>query len=547
MKNKITIKIIIACIAVLVVALAVIMIIYFSTDLLKPANQLFQKYIARDINNIEDTIDISSNIEYLNFLKEKNYIDNTTINLEYLNSMNNPEKFIISVNGSTDNQNNNSYRKINIKYGENVNVSDFEFLQEDQIYGLLFASVVKQFAVVDMSDKGTALDTLHIDQNKLNNFISKYKIKDIISLIKDKREKTKNTLISYFNELDKKQFTAQKNRLITLSNGQSVTTKAFTMKMNSEQTKRLVRDILKEIGDSETINEIYSKEENFPQLIVTLYTQESNTIRIDINFGQSIKLDLYNNSIDLSYNNEAQTEEEQKTINITFKKENSGKTINYIDNKNNKISLQIIHNQEETTNNSNINISFQNSNIKGLKILMQQQLAQTDNIQIPKNFEDVRKVVLTRLDTKGVNVAISTLFQKTNNVLSIIQNMNVHSELINFWIKANEQLSEKYVTIQDNRENRFNNQFLLYRGQNVEKDIVYNLIDIASRNILNYEYLDDSNEIKIYLKEGNVDEDKAINLKKIVDKSQGNYNISFEYDNNGKITVILLEKYIKNN
>ena len=52
--NKLTIKLIIAMIAVLVVALVAYLIIYFTTDLLKPADQLFQKYIARDIKRIED-------------------------------------------------------------------------------------------------------------------------------------------------------------------------------------------------------------------------------------------------------------------------------------------------------------------------------------------------------------------------------------------------------------------------------------------------------------------------------------------------------------
>lgn len=545
MKNKIIIRLLIAGIVILVIALIATIIVYFTTDLLKPANQLFSKYFQKDLANLEEMVDISSEDAYIQFLQGNNYNDNTTIALSYKNSVEVPENFNITVEGSTDNQNKNSYRKINVKYGENAEITNIEYLQENNLYGLLFPGVIGPFATVDLTDKEAAVNKLHIDQKQYTDIINKYKISDIIKALKDKKQSVIQVINNHKASLDSKQFSKRRNKIITLSNGESAETNEYSLKLSSDQTKKLFRDIAKELEDEELIEIINTSYREFPTSSITIYVQEDKTVRTVLEFdNRTIKIDLYQNQLYAEY--EEKAEEQVLQAKLTITKQDQNKKISYEDSRNNIINAEILTALTTTGAEANLKFSVQTEAIKGIDVAVQQKLEQSDNIQIEKKFENTSKILLTDLESSALNKALSQLIARINANLQTVQNNNINSQLLNIVIEFNSQLKKKYEELQDSKENRYNNQFLLYQGNNVEKNIVYNLMDVVGKNIKDYR-VNEKNELKIYLQEGNVNEAKTKELKEIVKNARSNYNINFEFDSNGKVSIILLRLYEKQN
>ena len=126
---------------IIILALIVLLILTYTTDIFKPANELFKEFLMSNIEQINNITDVTKDKEYIDILKQSNYRDNTIIKANYKNSQGKTEQFDIISTGVTNNSNSNSYRKINLKYGENFDVTNLEFLQENQTYGLLFSGL----------------------------------------------------------------------------------------------------------------------------------------------------------------------------------------------------------------------------------------------------------------------------------------------------------------------------------------------------------------------------------------------------------------------
>ena len=112
------------------------------------------------------------------------------------------------------------------------------------------------------------------------------------------------------------------------------------------------------------------------------------------------------------------------------------------------------------------------------------------------------------------------------------------------WLNYNKQLEEKYQGIKEKRKNEFNNLFLAYKGENVEKDIIYNLLDLAGRNMNKYETVGEDS-FKIYLSEGIQNTKFAEEMKKVIEKSDKMFKVDFGYDSDGKMNLIKIQGYKK--
>ena len=170
MNNKLIIKIVIAALIIIVIGLIACIVLYINTDLLKPNSKLFQKYIEQSGEQINNILDFSTEKEYISVLKENKYTDNTQVVLKYTNNQNKEEIFNINSTGSTDSENKNSYRTINVKYGNSTDVINLEFLQENEMYGILFSDLVQQFVNIDTSDADDLLNNLDLNLDKYKKY-----------------------------------------------------------------------------------------------------------------------------------------------------------------------------------------------------------------------------------------------------------------------------------------------------------------------------------------------------------------------------------------
>ena len=152
-------------------------------------------------------------------------------------------------------------------------------------------------------------------------------------------------------------------------------------------------------------------------------------------------------------------------------------------------------------------------------------------------------IAANQLDPNNKNSALNGLMKRIDAVL-LKENNQVNSEVLNLWIKFNKELENKYQGIKEKQIKEFNNQFLSYSGNDVKKEIIYNLLELSGRNMEKYE--EDGEDIfRIYLSEGTRNIKFADELKSKIEKSGKQFNVNLGYDSDGKINIVEIRGYKK--
>ena len=537
MNNKLIIKIVIAALIIIVIGLIACIVLYINTDLLKPNSKLFQKYIEQSGEQINNILDFSTEKEYISVLKENKYTDNTQVVLKYTNNQNKEEIFNINSTGSTDSENKNSYRTINVKYGNSTDVINLEFLQENEMYGILFSDLVQQFVNIDTSDADDLLNNLDLDLDKYK----KYDYRNEFDIISNKKEDIEDIFTKYIKNIDKEQYSAQSEKMITLSNGKSITTQSYTLTLNSSQSKKLATQIFEKLNYSDLIDKMTTENGEFPELTIVEYVLEGNTYRVTLELGNyTIKIDLMENTLNFEYNKVE--DDENKTYTYNFEKLENKMILKYTDYKENSIDLSASINKNDNNYNGEFDFSINTQNIKGVTVDVLQNLQVADTVEIAKNFASQKVVLLNNLNTETLDSALYDLLKKIDNKILNVQ-QNKSSELLNLFLEKTDTLESKYQGLKQKEIKDFNNKFLTYRGNNVDKSIMYNLIDLAGKNMQSYQ-LNGKNKITIYIEEKKDNTSMIKEIKENIEEMEyDNYSVSFEYDSKGKINRIIIENY----
>lgn len=537
MNNKLIIKIVIAALIIIVIGLIACIVLYINTDLLKPNSKLFQKYIEESGEQINNILDFSTEKEYISVLKENKYTDNTQVVLKYTNNQNKEEIFNINSTGSTDSENKNSYRTINVKYGNSTDVINLEFLQENEMYGILFSDLVQQFVNIDTSDADDLLNNLDLNLDKYK----KYDYRNEFDIISNKKEDIEDIFTKYIKNIDKEQYSAQSEKMITLSNGKSITTQSYTLTLNSSQSKKLATQIFEKLNYSDLIDKMTTENGEFPELTIVEYVLEGNTYRVTLELGNyTIKIDLMENTLNFEYNKVE--DDENKTYTYNFEKLENKMILKYTDYKENSIDLSVSINKNDNNYNGEFDFSINTQNIKGVTVDVLQNLQVADTVEIAKNFASQKVVLLNNLNTETLDSALYDLLKKIDNKILNVQ-QNKSSELLNLFLEKTDTLESKYQGLKQKEIKDFNNKFLTYQGNNVDKSIMYNLIDLAGKNMQSYQ-LNGKNKITIYIEEEKDNTSMIKEIKENIEEMEyDNYSVSFEYDSKGKINRIIIESY----
>ena len=541
--NKKPMIIVGAFFALIIIALTVYLILTLTTDIFKPKKEIFQSYLKKNTELINECTDISKEEEYFDILKQKNYRDNATIKLNYTNSSNKVENFVLTSNGIINNSDNNSYRKINLNYGKDYTVIDAEYLQENQTYGLLLSNVVRQFIAADIDKPETFFNTIGININK----IKKHNFFELINILKKDKEKIENTIIKYIDEMSEGSFSKKSEVQVTLNNGDTQIATAFIAELTSEQTKELYLNLLEDFDQQEEINIINNSKRQFPRLQIVFYVLNDETIRATIETdNDQVRIDFYEKQLNIRYNNI--TENEIKTINLDVKRgEEQGTTISYKDSYNNKVDVKYNINVDVNKGSSNIHLSFQNDYVKNIEMESEQKMefSNTTIQGIEKKFENQKVVNITKLKSSDISSSLDGWLKKIDNVL-LNKNNQINSELINIWVNINKDLENSYNDNEAKLKKEFNNQFLVYQGDKVEKNIIYNLIDLLEINMENYEEIGEDS-FKVYISQGTKNVKLAGDIKSKIEKSRKIFSINFGYNSEGKINTVEIRGYDERN
>ena len=541
--NKKPMIIVGAFFALIIIALTVYLILTLTTDIFKPKKEIFQSYLKKNTELINECTDISKEEEYFDILKQKNYRDNATIKLNYTNSSNKVENFVLTSNGIINNSDNNSYRKINLNYGNDYTVINGEYLQENQTYGLLLSNVVRQFIAADIDKPETFFNTIGININK----IKKYNFSGLVNILKKDKEKIENTIIKYIDEMNEGSFSKKSDVQVTLNNGETQIATAFIAELTSEQTKELYLNILKDFDQQEEINAINSSKRQFPKLQIVFYVLNNEIKRATIETeNDQVRIDFYEKQLNIKYNNI--TENEIKTINLDVKRgEEQGTTISYQDSYNNKIDVKYNSNVDVNKGSSNIHLSFQNDYIKNIEMEFEQEMefSNTTIQGIEKKFENQDVVNITKLKPGEISSSLDGWLKKIDNVL-LNKNNQINSEFIKIWVNINKVLENSYNDDEAKQRKEFNNQFLVYQGDKVEKNILYNLLDLLGINMENYEEIGEDS-FKVYISQGTKNVKLAGDIKSKIEKSSKSFSVNFGYNSEGKINTVEIRGYDKRN
>ena len=585
MEKGVRLIIVILIVAILLVAI-VGGILYFTTDMLKSNEALFQKYVAQNIKNFANIADVSSEEKYIDYLRKNDYTEKSNIELSFLESENDQEEvYNIVEEGMINNSEKASHRNVKVSYASE-DLANIELLKENDTYGFRLSDLVQQFVSVKNASVAYFVSSLGYDgkyfQEKMNfegfDFSGLFDFSD--EEIKTMREKY---LKEIFSDIDKKSYTSKRNVLITLNNGESVTTKQYTLTLSKTDVDKIYKKVLNQAIKDQIIidklthidNELKEAGFNEPKSLVEMYTTKLQSIYDSIEYsGQnetkilfnvyqqkgvtlrtSMKTDLGEYIIDL--NNKNGTELSYKTIKLTEQGEDTkvfslGKGNDESRNFSYKDDIQNLSIELKTENLENSistvgKIAYTNEKINKLEANLKTEFDFSNKKQIETKFQENNNIVLNDYEGDMIRNIISQLKNMEINKLEE-KRAKVNAKLLNnilLWV--NEQEEKRIEEEKNNielKKQRFNNKFLLYEGEELDYDTVTKMIQSVSQNMADYQVVN-GKQIKILIQQGSKNEEKANQLANAI-TNKYKYNIKMEYNEEGYISAINVSIYEKN-
>lgn len=586
--NKIKIIIIILIVLIFLVGIGGT-VLYFTTDMLKSSKILFQKYIAQDMQNIVDVFEVSKEEQNIDLLRKSDYKEATNATLKYLEKENDEQEvYTIKEEGINKAQENSSYRNISMSYGDNVLMS-VDLLSQNNTYGFRLANLVQQFVSVQNATVPYFVSSMGLDGSIFQETLKGVDVAGLLDFSDEEVEQLTNTYMSVvLKDLDKAHYSSKRNSIITLNNKESVTTNAYTLTITKNELDKLYKKLLnqaindniilakldsidskiKEAGFNEaegkSLKEQYISNlkeivdgleyqgEDSRKISVTVYEQKGRTVRTLIkteNAEYEIDLDSSNGK-KLSLKTTEITGEEKKiklyTLGKTDNEQGRNREFSYSDeNQNLEVALNTVQTDSEIAVDTNVN--YKSTDITSIDFTSKTQIELSANEAIPVNFDETNNILLNNYEGDRILSILNSL--KNRAIASLEQSQSIiNTKLLNnIILKIDEKEQKQQQQEKDDEElkkEKFNNKFILYEGENVEQEYVQKLIKTVSENMEDYQVVSGT-QIKILIKEGVKNEQKANEILTAIDSSKNTFNIKLNYDEQGYVNSIDITVYEK--
>ena len=586
--NKIKIIIIILIVLIFLVGIGGT-VLYFTTDMLKSSKILFQKYIAQDMQNIVDVFEVSKEEQNIDLLRKSDYKEATNATLKYLEKENDEQEvYTIKEEGINKAQENSSYRNISMLYGDNVLMS-VDLLSQNNTYGFRLANLVQQFVSVQNATVPYFVSSMGLDGSIFQETLKGVDVAGLLDFSDEEVAQLTNTYMSLvLKDLDKAHYSSKRNSIITLNNKESVTTNAYTLTITKNELDKLYKKLLnqaindniilakldsidskiKEAGfkeaEGKSLKEQYISNlkeivdgleyqgEDSRKISVTVYEQKGRTVRTLIkteNAEYEIDLDSSNGK-KLSLKTTEITGEEKKiklyTLGKTDNEQGRNREFSYSDeNQNLEVALNTVQTDSEIAVDTNVN--YKSTDITSIDFTSKTQIELSANEAIPVNFDETNNILLNNYEGDRILSILDSL--KNRAIVSLEQSQSIiNTKLLNnIILKIDEKEQKQQQQEKDDEElkkEKFNNKFILYEGENVEQEYVQKLIKTVSENMEDYQVVSGT-QIKILIKEGVKNEQKANEILTAIDSSKNTFNIKLNYDEQGYVNSIDITVYEK--
>lgn len=590
MKGKKILVIVIIIVAVLAVAGTVFGYLFLKTDLLKSNKELFAKYVNQNFDSFKEISNLKIIDTYKNLKNEDKYESNSELNVIY------------SEGGEVSSPYNNLKAKLNIQKDDEQNYyyadgqvlfADEEYLEseiikENEIYGVRFSDVVKQFVGIKNDEnlenvaKDIGIDSIYLE-SIIDIIDGTREASDEVISQKDRTEIKDQYSKIITDAVIQGNFSKQKNAVITYNNA-STKTNAYTVTLTSQQVEDMIVKILNNAKQDTSILDKFSgyfDEDNFknqiddlidkitneleiPSAKITVYENNKKTIRTAIEFGVN-KVIVENsekdgeNISDLKFSitlNDTMYEFETK---ISKKDTDNDEKIE-IDvqnlDENNNYNISFLTNMQKSED--NITLS---STVTYKKDILNIKVSVDNDVNIGKSFEkkqallERNHIVLNDMQAERRKKIIDELKEKVPEKAEVRTELLLEALGIKIKEENKEQENPDYVMPQV-EINKFNSKFEFYTGDEVTSSNVKVLLSIVKDHLINAEVTEINPEnatgtvrpedVK-YIFKLNIEKDKANETEgnKVVEKIKDNkkYKVSITYkESNGLIDYITIEE-----
>lgn len=519
------------------------------------------------------------------------YVEN--VNTSDENKDNPINNMQVKINSQTDKNNKYYYKDIKVTK-DDENLMRAEYLNQENIYGIRLDGIKQFVSIdssnlnnIQKDFNNTNLEGIFttIDFNGIFNFSQEEKQKlsntylEVMknNISKDKYYKQSNNLITvnnkdvyanaYYMKLTREEYNDLKIKMLEqLSKDEVILSKIDKLeetikeKDSSYNEDKKLRDSFKEyIND--TIEDIKNNNIGSDEVKITVYENKGQTVRTSIEMNTNkLNIDLFNNAIKLEDTVLGETEN-KKIIKVVKDSSSAEQNIDIayeeVEDSEVVVDLKITNQQKMEGNDIKNDSSLEVSNDK-CKVNIEIQ----DTIKIVNEFEQKNdfendNVNLNELDDDKVetivNILISNIQGQFNNFNENIPVENFVKLLqdLNLTKKGTIQISDK-ATVTETEKNRFNSQFEFFASENLTKDNIKELLNVTENDfkdmkiILNgqeseldtsklegnssRDYINNIEEIDLYIKENQTNENKKTDLLAFLEKSSKKYDVSLEYN-----------------
>ena len=579
-------------IIVLVIAMFLLAItggvLYFTTDLFKSNEKLFQKYVSRNIKNIANVFDVSTEEKYIDYIRKNDYTENTEISLSFLENDNDQEEiYKIQSEGIVNNTDKELYKNIKANYGQEE-LANIELLRQNEIYGFRLSNLVQQFISIENATMYYVVSNLGYNGKY---FQEKMKLEDLdfTGLFDFSEEEIQKLKEDYFNvifsDINPKSYSSKSGVMITLTNKDSITAKQYSLTLSKTELDKIYKKVLnqaindqiilskleridneiKEIGinepEGESIKERYITKlkaiydsieylgQNDEMITFDVYQLKGKTYRTSMKTkaGEYI-IDLNEkDGIELNYKTIKLTEEgEDISIYSLGKKQDSSRHFSFEDS-NQSVEFILGIKNDENIIKAATELIYKSKEISQLKVNANSVLDFSNKKRIETEFDKNPNIILNNYESD----VIDNLFENLKN--RAIKNLEEKQAIINtkminnllLWIDKKEvaRKNEEQSNLELIKQ-RFNNKFVLYEGENVNQETLIKLLETAGKNMTDIKVLN-GKQIEILIKPGENNEEKAKQIIDAISKKKYSYNIKMQYNEEGYINAISISLYEK--
>lgn len=422
-------------IAGIVVAIIIILalaggVIYAKTDLFKPADKLFYKYLLGE----KTEFDYDEFLEEVKNAEGKEYSSNGEINANIdmqstsayaRNNLNNINKFKIEFEQKNKPKENKMSSNIKLSY-DNKDVVEANLVKNSDIYGIQSDIMHDKYIVVENNNLKELAKKLGMDEENIPDKFEQVEAYDLLYVSKEDRKEIVDKYKQVVNnKIGKDKYTAEKN-VETEINGEKVKTNIYKLTITEKEVYETIKSILETAKDDEKTQElIISKYE-----MINKNVQNSEELTKD-NIKDYIDDLISDVDRELKYASDDSMEiivyvNKGKTVKIEAKENEDTISAEFFekDNKNNIVisiedyKLNIEYEEKEESN---------NKSLKG-------------TITILSDDEEQGKI--------DYEIAIKGIIGKGKNEITAKLNIEADEEKIELNIKENVNYDEK-VTIED--------------------------------------------------------------------------------------------------